>query len=103
MTLTLSTTEAKYIALFLTALRDVIYIIQRLNKLISFGTITISVQVPTVWCKVFKDNVGAIELAKCSKLRPHTKHIAIQYHPFRTHVAKKCDQHSACDYTGASY
>jgi hypothetical protein len=46
-------------------------------------------QVPTVWCKVLKDNAGATEFTKCPKLRPHRKHIAIQYHHFRTHVAKK--------------
>jgi hypothetical protein len=82
-----TTTEAEYIALS-TALRDVIYVMQLLNELISFG-ISIPMRVPTVRCKVFEDNVGAIELARCPKLRPRTKHIAIQYHHFRTHVAKK--------------
>ena len=32
---------------------------------------------------VYKDNVGAIELAKLPKLCPQTKHIALQYHHFR--------------------
>jgi hypothetical protein len=86
-TVALSTTEAEYIALS-TALRDVIYVMQLLNELISFG-ISIPMRVPTVRCKVFEDNVGAIELARCSMLRPRTKHIAIQYHHFRTHVAEK--------------
>jgi hypothetical protein len=61
---------------------------QLLNELISFG-ITIPMKVPTVRCKVFEDSVGAIELAKCPKLHPRTKHIAINYHHFRSHVAKK--------------
>jgi hypothetical protein len=86
-TIALSTTEAEYIALS-SALRDVIYVMQLLKKLILFG-IKISVSTPTVRCKVFEDNVGAIELAKAPKLRPRTKHIAIQYHHFRTHVAKR--------------
>ena len=46
MTVALSTTEAEYIAL-LTALHDVIYVMQLLNKLISFG-ITIGMKVPTI-------------------------------------------------------
>jgi len=28
---------------------------------------------------VFKDNNGALELAKCQRMRPRTKHIAIKY------------------------
>lgn len=71
----LSTTKAKYIALLIT-LRNVIYAMQLLNELISFG-ITIPMQLSTIRCKVFEDNVGAIELARCPKLRPRTKHIAI--------------------------
>ncbi len=86
MTVAFSTTAAECIALS-TALRDVIYVMQLLNELISFG-ISIPMQVPTVRFEVFEDNVGAIELARCPKLRPRTKHIAIQYHHFRTHVAK---------------
>ena len=86
-TVALSTTEAEYIALS-TALRDVIYVMQLINELKSFG-IAIPFPTPTVRCKVFEDNVGAIELAKAPKLRPRTKHIAIQYHHFRSHVAKK--------------
>ena len=43
---------------------------------------------PVVKCKVFEDNSGAIELAKLPKLRPRTKHIAIQYHHFRSWTVK---------------
>ncbi len=60
---------------------------QLLNELISFG-INIPMQVPTVRCKVFEDNVGAIELARCPKLRPRTKHINVKYHHFREAVAQ---------------
>ena len=35
---------------------------------------------------VFEDNNGALELAKCPRMRPRTKHIAIKYHHFREHV-----------------
>eukprot|EP00957_Ditylum_brightwellii_P202288 15329487-Ditylum_brightwellii.AAC.1 len=37
-------------------------------------------------CTVFEDNNGCIELAKCPKMRPRTKHIAIKYHHFRSKV-----------------
>ena len=43
---------------------------------------------PIVKCKVFKDNNGAIEIAKVSKICPHTKHIALKYHHFMEHVRK---------------
>eukprot|EP00957_Ditylum_brightwellii_P112010 8541521-Ditylum_brightwellii.AAC.1 len=37
-------------------------------------------------CKAFEDNKGCIELAKCPRMRPRTKHIAIKYHHFRNKV-----------------
>jgi hypothetical protein len=41
---------------------------------------------PHVYCKVFEDNSGALELARLPKLRPRTKHINVCYHHFREHV-----------------
>ena len=64
---------------------------QLLDELRSFG-IKILKKIPMVCCKVFEDNVGALELAKTPKLWPHTKHIAIQYHHFCNHVKKKVIQ-----------
>jgi hypothetical protein len=44
---------------------------------------------PYVYCKVFEDNLGALELAQSPKLRPRTKHhINVCYHHFREHVQK---------------
>jgi hypothetical protein len=43
---------------------------------------------PHVYCKVFEDNSGALELARLPKLRPRTKHINVCYHHFREHVCK---------------
>ncbi len=43
---------------------------------------------PYVYCKVFEDNTGALELARLPKLRPRTKHINVCYHHFRKHVRK---------------
>jgi len=83
-TIALSTTEAEYIALS-TALRDVIFVMNLLRELVSFG-VTLIKATPKIKCKVFEDNVGALELAKTPKMRPRTKHIAIQYHHFRKEV-----------------
>eukprot|EP00957_Ditylum_brightwellii_P195703 14910889-Ditylum_brightwellii.AAC.1 len=35
-------------------------------------------------CKVFEDINGSIELAKCPRIRPRTKHIGIKYHHFKS-------------------
>ena len=44
---------------------------------------------PKVLCKVFEDNVGAIEIANVPKMRPRTKHMNIKYHHFRQAVQDK--------------
>jgi hypothetical protein len=41
---------------------------------------------PYVYCKVFEDNSGALELARLPKLCPCTKHINVCYHHFHKHV-----------------
>ena len=51
-------------------------------------TLNIELKSPSVKCKLFEDNNGAIELAKAPKIRPRTKHIALKYHHFREHVRK---------------
>jgi hypothetical protein len=43
---------------------------------------------PYVYCKVFEDYLGTLELARLSKLCPRTKHINICYHHFCKHVHK---------------
>ena len=43
---------------------------------------------PYVYCKVFKDNLGALKLAWLPKLCPRTKHINVCYHHFCKHVRK---------------
>ena len=82
----MSTIEAKYIALS-HSIRETLPLIEFLNKAylaigikpFSDGTVT--------KCIIFEDNNGYIELAKCSRLRPRTKHIAIKYYYFRSKVA----------------
>jgi hypothetical protein len=44
---------------------------------------------PYVYCKVFEDNSGALELARLLKLCPLTKHINVCYHLFCKHVRNR--------------
>ena len=83
--ITLSTTEAEYVALS-TAMREVIssmYLIQELN-----GILDIHNPTPEVFCDIFEDNESCISMATTRKFSPRTKHIAIKYHHFRKHVNK---------------
>jgi hypothetical protein len=43
---------------------------------------------PHVYCKVFEDNSGALELARLPKLHPRTKHVNVCYHHFCDLVRK---------------
>ena len=43
---------------------------------------------PHVYCKVFEEYSGALELARLPKLHPRTKHINVCYHHLREHVRK---------------
>ena len=85
-TIALSTTEAEYMALSM-ACREVIYLINLTDELRAQGVDLVASQ-PQITCQIFEDNVGAIELAKLPKLRPRTKHLAIQYHHFRSWTVK---------------
>lgn len=61
----LSMTSAEYVALSL-AMREVLPLMQLLLKFFDHGMIDV-VQ-PTIHCKVFKDNEGAIKIAKAPKI-----------------------------------
>jgi hypothetical protein len=82
----LSTTEAEYIAMSM-ALRDVIPIMDLIKEMKEHNIPVICTK-PYVYCKVFEDNSGALELARLPKLCPRTKHINVCYHHFREHVRK---------------
>ena len=84
-TIALSTTEAEYTALS-TSLRDVIYLLHLVEELKEYGITIPTPAVPKVTCRVFEDNVGALELANNPKLRPRTKHLSVQLHHFRQYV-----------------
>ena len=51
-------------------------------------TLNIELKCPSVKCKLFEDNNGAIELAKAPKILPRTKHTALKYHHFIEQVWK---------------
>ena len=82
----LSTTEAEYIAMSM-ALRDVIPVMSLVQEMREKG-FQVLCNDPHVYCKVFEDNSGALELARLPKMRPRTKHINVSYHHFREHVRK---------------
>ena len=59
-------------------LQDVLPIMFLLNEMKERGFQVICTA-PHVYCKVFEDNSGALELACLLKLRPRTKHINVCY------------------------
>ena len=80
----LSSTESEYVGLS-ESLRIAIVMMSLLREMKSFG-IPIVETTPTVFCKLFEDNAGAIHLAKVPKMRPRTRHINQKYHHFREWV-----------------
>ena len=93
----LSTTEAECIALS-TALRDVIYLMELTQEFEKCGAPIPNCDKPLVTCRVFEDNVGALELANNPKLRPRTKHIAVQFHHFSVICELAENQNPTCKY-----
>ena len=79
----LSTTEAEYIALSQET-RELLPLRELLIELSQ--ALTLPATQLNVKCTVFEDNTGAEELARTSKYRPRTKHIAVKYHHFRQFV-----------------
>ena len=89
----LSTAEAEYIALS-QSLRDLIPLItflKEINKVFS-----VQVKTPTFVCKVHEDNQSCITMATLQKFTPRTKHIALKYHYFCSHVKNGAIQISYC-------
>jgi hypothetical protein len=69
------------------SLRDVIPIMELIQE-IKDHHIPVICTKPYVYCKVFEDDLGALELARLPKLCPRTKHINVCYHRFHEHVRK---------------
>ena len=79
----LSTMESEYIALS-QSMRDLIPFLDYIQEMDDIFDQT--TDLPNVHCSLFEDNNGALELAKTPRYRPRTKHIAVKYHHFRSHV-----------------
>jgi hypothetical protein len=80
----LSTTKSEYMTLS-ENVRTLLPIMDLLKEGVKNGVPVHTTQ-PTVRCKIFEDNAGALELANVPKVRPHTCHINQKYHNFRAHV-----------------
>ena len=85
--LALSSSESEYIELSC-ALRKTIPIIHLLTEMSHYNLVDISSS-PKIHCKVFEDNVGALEMAREYKYRPRTKHMHIKNHHFFSYVDSK--------------
>ncbi len=81
----LSTAKAEYIALS-QSLRDVIQLITLLKKINK--VFPVHVKTLMFVCKVHEDNQSCITMATLQKFTPRTKHIALKYHHFRSHVKR---------------
>jgi hypothetical protein len=82
----LSVTEAEYIALS-TATREILPLLSLAKEAAKMKVIP-DVDAPRIRCKIFEDNVGAVEMANVPKMRPRTKHLNVKYHFFRQFVQK---------------
>ena len=80
----LSTVEAEYISLS-HATRQVLFILHLLEEL-KENKLAFELPITNVYAKCFEDNAGCLDVAQTPKLRPRTKHIAVKYHHFRSHV-----------------
>jgi hypothetical protein len=82
--ITLSSTESEYTGL-LCALRDAIPMMDLLNEIKQFGFPVLR-EKPTVHCRVYEDNNGALVMVKEFKYRPRSKHLCVKPHHFRHYV-----------------
>ena len=82
-----STTEADYNSLS-ESLRCGIHTKQIVDKIKTSGR-KATKDAPRVHCKVFGDNIGALEMAVLPKMRPRMKHIRMRMNHFREHVRKE--------------
>ena len=83
----LSSTESEYTGLSY-ALREVIPIMELLKEMKQKGFIDKYTH-PKIYCKVYEDNSGALEMARVHKYRPRTKHLNVKLHHFRRYVNNK--------------
>jgi hypothetical protein len=85
----LSITEAELIALS-TALGQTLWLMKVVKEMKEYGFNMRAIH-PTIRCKAFEDNSGAMAIARMPRARPRTKHMAIRFHHFKNHVGKDVD------------
>jgi hypothetical protein len=83
----LSTTESEYIALS-QAMRELIPL-QRLLLEMATAMKLPGIKGVVIKSTVFEDNNGAITTATAVKMTPRTKHIAVKYHFFKSHINER--------------
>ena len=84
---TLSTTEAEYVALS-QSMRDLLPMRAKLKDVLTHLNLESDDAQSKVISTVFEDNNGCLALATSPKINPRTKHIAVKYHHFRGSVGK---------------
>jgi hypothetical protein len=77
----LSTTEAEIISLS-QALKTTIPLMEITKEMQRYGFSILSTR-PTIHCKLFEDNSGAVELATRKKVRPRTRYMNVKWFHFR--------------------
>ncbi len=77
--------ELEYVGLSRELLQIAIVMMKLLNEMKGYE-VPIAKATPTVFCKLFQDNAGAIHLAKVPKMRPRTRYINQKYHHFNEWV-----------------
>ena len=79
---TLSSTEAEMIALSAST-REFIFLVRLIKETGEITKMTIHLGNSKIYCRVYEDNKGTLELAKEYRIRPRTKHINVKYWHFR--------------------
>ena len=82
-----SLTESECISLS-AALREAIFLMELMKEMQKMGICEIN-STPSVYCKAFEDNSGAVEMARMPRLCPRTKHINVKCHHFKQYVFDK--------------
>jgi hypothetical protein len=80
----LSTMEAEYIALS-QSMRELLPIREIVSEMATSMGFDKAFEIRT-YSKVFEDNNGCLVLASSPRMTPRSKHIAVKYHFFRSHV-----------------
>ena len=83
----LSTNESEYIAIS-SSLREVIGVLNLMNEL-KERKLYFNHSILKIKCRVFEDNTSCIEIATNHRTQPHTKHLLVCLHHFRSHVINK--------------